>query len=406
MRRNHHYGHINLVNCVSHGESWLIPPSDMLSLTTGKRTLVRMGTDQFWRVLSMLAGDCDVQCHKGCDSTIDLLAESKKIKDTFGHVVGGSRPVVGNKSDGDNIFSRLQNTICILKAWKERQIVVADVCPFTIYNGVNNMVKRSNQKTGNHYNDRKQSLSAKEHAVILRISWEGHAQHLVKYYNPMQLVVLGVGVKKAITRVKLDAIMQGTGGHYLGSLRHPSWNGYYRNNSISLFRELRKYGVECMSDCSVCDSVPASHGNTIEQGNANGDAEEAAQQFDRSFDESEDSQLLDGSLDNSGGGALIMFRESNRSKADLLTDDIMQYSEPSQQVLTFGNTELSIADLLTLPIDEEISHLDSHSDSSILANITSWLIDEMDTLSYWYKLFIIMYMIAIFLQMANIVIIN
>jgi hypothetical protein len=196
----------------------------------------------------------------------------------------------------------------------------------------------------------------------------------------MRLVVLGVGVEKAITSVKLEAIMQGIGGRYLGSLRHPSWNGYYGNNSISLFRELRKFGVDCMGNCSVCDSVPASHGNKIEKGSANGDAEEAAQQFDRSFDESEDSQLLDGSLDDSGG-ALIMFGESDRSIADLLTDDIFQYSEPSQQVLTFGNTDLSIADLLTLPIDEEISHSDSHSDSSIPANITSWLIDETDTLS-------------------------
>jgi hypothetical protein len=72
MKMNHHYGHKNLVNCVSYGRSWLLDSSQMLSLTDGKRKSVSMGTNQFWRVLSTLVGNCDV--HEG----INVLAEGRK----------------------------------------------------------------------------------------------------------------------------------------------------------------------------------------------------------------------------------------------------------------------------------------------------------------------------------------
>jgi hypothetical protein len=118
MKINHHYGHINLINCVSYGESWLLHNSDLLQLLDGKRRLVRMGTDQFWHVLSTLAGDCNVD--KQGVSTVDVLAEGREIKDAFGHVVVGGKRVVGSRSDGNVIFSRLENKIRILKTLKDR----------------------------------------------------------------------------------------------------------------------------------------------------------------------------------------------------------------------------------------------------------------------------------------------
>jgi hypothetical protein len=256
MKMNHHYGHINLVHCVSYGESWLLDKSQMSLLTGGERKSVSMGTDQFWRVLSTLAGDCDVHGGGGFGRTVDVLAEGCMIKDAFGHVVGSER-------DGNQSYKRLQNKIRILKSLKERGIVLADVCPFAIYSGAENSVKRTNQKTGNQYSDRKKSLSTKEHAAIVRLSWEGYAQHLVKYYNPTRLVVLGVGVEKAVTSEKLEAVMQGMGGHYLGSLRHPSWNGHYGNNSMSLMRKLRKLGIDCVRDCNMCDYTSDKDRNPI-----------------------------------------------------------------------------------------------------------------------------------------------
>jgi hypothetical protein len=77
---------------------------------------------------------------------------------------------------------------------------------------------------------------------------------------------------------------------------------------------------------------------------------------------------------------LTSFGESDQSIVGLLTaeDDIMQYTQPAEVLL--GKLDMSIADLLTLQIDEETSHADSHSHSSIPANFSSWLVDDTDTL--------------------------
>jgi hypothetical protein len=87
--------------------------------------------------------------------------------------------------------------------------------------------------------------------------------------------------------------------------------------------------------------------------------------LDATKDEPEEAHLFDGSSDDSAGRLFITFGESDRSIAGLLTDD---------------NVSSSIADLLTLPMDKEISQVyDSHSETSIQANISSWLIDDEHT---------------------------
>jgi hypothetical protein len=386
MKMNHHYGHINLVNCISYGESWLLHNSDLLQLSDGERRSVGMGTHQFWRVLSTLAGDCDVD--ERAANPVDVLAEGREIRDAFGHVVVGGKRVVGSSSDCNVIFSRLENKIRILKTLKDRQIVLADVCPFAIYNGVSNTVKRTNQKTGKEYTDRKKSLSGEEHAAIVKAAWEGYAQHLIKYYNPMRLVVLGVGVEKAVTIERLHAIMREIGGDYLGSLIHPSWNGYYGNKSIVLFRKLRQFAVEFSGDCNVCDSVnymgdckmcnfvaatPCTDTSDGEEtkpfnGSCNCDLEETSKINASVFNEAEEVHLFDASSYDSDG-VISTFRDSGQTIAALLTDESVQ---------------LSMADLLTLPMEEEIlSQVDSHcSDTSIPANVSSWLVDEEDADSF------------------------
>jgi hypothetical protein len=72
-------------------------------------------------------------------------------------------------------------------------------------------------------------------------------------------------VEKAVTAEKLYAIMKDIGGDYLGTLRHPSWNGYYGNNSVVLFQELCTFGVDCTGDCIVCDSLTKTLTNTSEK---------------------------------------------------------------------------------------------------------------------------------------------
>jgi hypothetical protein len=182
--------------------------------------------------------------------------------------------------------------------------------------------------------------------------------------------------------------MQEIGGDYLGSLKHPSWNGYYGNNSIVLFRELRKFGCECRGDCNVCNSINemgdcnmcnsvtetpctlATNEKIVEEakpfdGSCLDYFEEAPQMGDSVLDEAEEVQLfLDGSSYNSDR-VFSTFRESGRTIAALLTDE---------------SVELSVADLLTLPMEEGIlGQVDSHSsDTSIPANIASFLIDEED----------------------------
>jgi hypothetical protein len=116
---------------------------------------------------------------------------------------------------------------------------LADVCPVPIYSGIGNTVKRVNKVTGVTYTDRQKKLTDKEKDVILRTCWEHYGQYLVHFFNPRRLVILGVGVEKALGYDTLHTYMDGLSGEYLGAIKHPSYNKLQGKNAIPLLRQLR-----------------------------------------------------------------------------------------------------------------------------------------------------------------------
>lgn len=51
--------HLNLVHCLSYGEPWMLPKVRLECLTPTIRRGIESGTQQFWRVMSALAGELD-----------------------------------------------------------------------------------------------------------------------------------------------------------------------------------------------------------------------------------------------------------------------------------------------------------------------------------------------------------
>lgn len=82
------HGHINLVHCLSYGESWLLNQDDVSKLSKAEQQSVSRGTDQFWRVMAIFAGDCDV--HDLPSGKYDPLAE-ENYDMTFAHVIGSEK---------------------------------------------------------------------------------------------------------------------------------------------------------------------------------------------------------------------------------------------------------------------------------------------------------------------------
>jgi hypothetical protein len=224
-------GHINLVHCITYGESWLLDKSEFSQLSFAEQQSVARGTTQFWKVLAVLAGDCTE--HKNTDGSVvyDPLDE-ENFRTTFLHIVGSEK---GNTSR----LSRVAEKLRILRTLREKGIVLADVCPVPIYSGIGNTVKRENLVTGVMYTDRQKKLSDKEKDVILRTCWEHYGQYLVQFFNPRRLVILGVGVEKALGYDTLHTYMESLSGEYLGAIKHPSYNKLQGQNAIPLLRELR-----------------------------------------------------------------------------------------------------------------------------------------------------------------------
>jgi hypothetical protein len=224
------HGHINLVHCLSYGESWLLNQDDVSKLSKAEQQSVSRGTDQFWRVMAIFAGDCDVRILPSGE--YDPLAE-ENYDMTFAHVVGSE------KTDKARI-DRLRNKVRIMSQIREKGIVLADVCPVPIYSGIGNTVKRINQTTGMTYTDRLRKFTQKEKCSIVQTCWEGYAQHLIDYYQPCRLVVLGLGIEKAIGKDTLVGFMNSLSGLYEGAMPHPSYNKCQGRRGIQLLKDLRR----------------------------------------------------------------------------------------------------------------------------------------------------------------------
>jgi hypothetical protein len=70
--------HMNLVHCLTYGESWAIKEESKAASTQDKMKQVGTGTWKFWKVLATLAGMADVR-----NSGDDPLATSDTVKDAI-----------------------------------------------------------------------------------------------------------------------------------------------------------------------------------------------------------------------------------------------------------------------------------------------------------------------------------
>lgn len=61
----------------------------------------------------------------------------------------------------------------------------------------------------------------------------------MQFFNPHHLVILGVGVEKALGYDTLHTYMESLLGKYLGAIKHPSYNKLQGQKAIPLLRELR-----------------------------------------------------------------------------------------------------------------------------------------------------------------------
>lgn len=156
------HGHINLVHCISYGEGWLLDQSKFSKLSRGEQQSVSCGTNQFWRVLSVLAGDC-AEHTTGNDGLIvyDTL-DNENFKHAFVHVIGS------DKCDKSKMCCLVAGKVRIQMILWQKKIVLADVCPVPIYSGIGNPAKRMNKVTGKFYTDRQKKFTEKESQLILK----------------------------------------------------------------------------------------------------------------------------------------------------------------------------------------------------------------------------------------------
>jgi hypothetical protein len=243
------HGHINLVHCLSYGESWLLNPDNFSKLSKGEQKSVSIRTNQFWRVLAVMAGDCDISSlptENGNNNYVYDPLLNENYDCSFKHVIG-------SESSDSARLSCLKHKIRILSKLRERGITLADVCPVPIYSGVGNSIKRTNKKTGKEYTDRARKLMDSEKVRIVKTCWEAYGQHLVEYYQPCVLVVLGIGVEKAIGCSTLHQCMNRLSGIYYGAMIHPSYNKCQGQNGLPPLRDIRD---ACTMACNKKRKVP------------------------------------------------------------------------------------------------------------------------------------------------------
>jgi hypothetical protein len=81
-----------------------------------------------------------------------------------------------------------------------------------------------NKKTGKEYTDQARKLMDSKKVRIVKTSWEAYGQHLVECYQPCVLIVLSIGLEKAIERSTSYRCMNRLSGFYYGAMTHPSYN--------------------------------------------------------------------------------------------------------------------------------------------------------------------------------------
>ena len=161
-----HQGHLNVVHCLSYGESWMLevkkeeetaaeaPVGSSSSHEKDEMDATvlngcKRGTPQFWRVLAALAGivDTDNENHK--DPLEGAEQSVGRLRQIFAALEG---------ADTAHRESRVSAKLAVRQALMERGILLADVSPVPIYAG-GGVVVRHNLQTGRPYTTKENKLS-------------------------------------------------------------------------------------------------------------------------------------------------------------------------------------------------------------------------------------------------------
>ena len=208
-----HFGHLNLVHCLSYGEEWLLSNEKLDSLDKKLRRSIGAGTYKFWRLFSALSGDLD---HDG-NLENDPLADKN---DT--HL---SKLFLKIEKKNKNCIERVNEKTRILEKMKERGILMVDVSPVPIYiGGGGNTSTLVNKKTGNLYTSKTQSMTDPEKRRLLRAAWKHYASALIERIRPKYVLVLGCSVMGAISKESMADVVSNGKSTFLGHVFHPSSN--------------------------------------------------------------------------------------------------------------------------------------------------------------------------------------
>ena len=226
-----HCGHLNLVHCLSYGESWLLNQEKFQALSKTARLGTSRGTSQFWRMLAALSGDLD--CCDDDDDTFDRLDDEFELKHNF--VLLESKNISGEL--------RLRAKLRVMADLKRRGILLVDCSATPFYCGGGTEKRIS--KTGNPYTTPRFKFPSGDYKKLMKISWNEYSKYLLHYYKPEKFLVLGKAVVEALTVEEIEKEVALCGSNYLGYIKHPSCPGQMGKRFRESLRAFRAMGLEC-----------------------------------------------------------------------------------------------------------------------------------------------------------------
>lgn len=240
-----HYGHLNIVHCITYGESWLMGEDAFKDSTTTAKIGCTSGTLQFWRLLAALSGHLDVR-EDGGDPLEGAEKTTAAMSKAFSSIEGTSKDSLARRNQ------RIQAKAVIKQQLMERGIQLADVSPEPLYAGGGNET-RTNQTTGNRYTTKTNKLPKKTLEALLSAAFEKYAEYLIQRSKPKLVLVFGKTVEKAIGKDRLAQVVEKNGGHYLCAIQHPSYNCIRGRKFLPHLRMLRDLALKVQGPTDAKD---------------------------------------------------------------------------------------------------------------------------------------------------------
>lgn len=216
------FGHLNLVHCMSYGETWLLK-DQLPSLSSSSAD---KGTLTFWKLLQSLVPHDDQQSSVCPFCTMvdsEILAA-----DVFDSLY---------KTDNSDQqqYKRVNLKRSILDELNRHGIGLIDVCPVSLNcGGGKNTMNVANKTTGKLYHTRKVFLTPTEKKKLIHKSWQCYSSVLVRYFRPKYIIILGKAVIDGISHESLSEVCNKSGSMYLGHTHHPSCSQASNNESHKL----------------------------------------------------------------------------------------------------------------------------------------------------------------------------